>query len=296
MSDHTFKLSSGRTLGYAEFGDPRGRVLFYFHGWPSSRLQGELMDEVGKKRCLRIIAPDRPGIGLSEFDPNRNLTDWPHVMRELAAHVGAEKFYVLGVSGGGAYALVCAHAMPERLLGASVVCGAPPLREVGTDGLFWAYNLARWAQKYLPFILRPGLRISGWIAGRKITQWPQNFLARFYAAEDCRALQDERHHRVMMGSGRVALLGNVAGVRHDGTIYESDWGFKLADINYPVHFWHGDEDWNIPLALAQKAAAQMPNATFKVTPKAGHYSLPLLRCDEIVEELLKCSPDAPNIL
>ncbi len=288
MSEHTFKLSSGRTLGYAEFGDPQGRPLLYFHGWPSSRLQGEIMDEVGRRRGLRIIAPDRPGIGLSEFDPDRKLTDWPAVIRELAAHVGAEKFYVFGVSGGGAYALVCAHVMPERLLGASVVCGAPPLHEVGTAGLFWAYNLGRWVKKYLPFLLKPGLRLSGWVAGGKINEWPQNFLSRFYAAEDRRALQDQRLHRIMMMSGREALMGNVQAVRHDGTIYELDWGFKMADILYPIQFWHGAEDWNIPLALAQKAAAQMPNAIFKVTPKDGHYSLPLLRCDEIVEELLKC--------
>lgn len=286
MSDHTFKLSSGRTLGYAEFGDPQGQPLFYFHGWPSSRLQGELMDEAGKKHGLRIIAPDRPGIGLSEFQPDRKLADWPPLIRELAAHVGAEKFFILGVSGGGAYALVCAHDMPERLLGVSVVCGAPPLREVGTDGLFWAYKIAGLAQRFLPFTLKPGLRLSGWIAGRKFNQWPQNFLSRFYAAEDRRALQDERLHRIMMFSGREALMGDVASLRHDGTIYGSDWGFKLADIEYPVHFWHGEEDWNIPLALAQKAAAQMPSATFKVTPKDGHYSLPLLRCDEIVQAMM----------
>ncbi len=286
MGDKLFKLSTGRTLGFAEFGDLSGTPLFYFHGWPSSRVQGELMDETGKRRGLRIIAPDRPGIGLSEFHPGRTLTDWPSLMRELAEHVGAEKFYVLGVSGGGPYALVCAHAMPERLLGASVVCGAPSLRSVGTDGLFWAYKLAMWAQHRLPHALWPGLRVSAWVAGRKITQWPQTFLSRFYAAEDRRALQDERMHRIMMQSGREALLGNVSALRLDGMIYQSDWGFDLGEIQMPVRFWHGDEDWNIPLGLAQKTAALVPGAIFTVTPKDGHYSLPLLRADEIVAAMM----------
>jgi pimeloyl-ACP methyl ester carboxylesterase len=285
MADQTFKLSTGRTLGYAEFGDPRGTPLFYFHGWPSSRLQGELFDETGKRRGLRILAPDRPGIGLSNFQPGRTLADWPVLMGELAERVGAEKFYVLGVSGGGPYALACAHAMPERLLGAAVVCGAPSLRIVGTAGLFWAYKLGLWAQHRVPFALRPGLRVAGWIAGRKLTQWPQNWLSRLYAAEDRRALQDERMHRIMMQSGRQALLGDVRALRLDGLIYSSDWGFDLGEIRLPVRFWHGDEDWNIPLALAQKTAALVPNAVFKVTPKDGHYSLPILRADEIVGEL-----------
>lgn len=285
MADKTLKLSTGRTLGYAEFGDPRGTALFYFHGWPSSRLQGELLDEAGKRRGLRVISPDRPGIGLSDFHPGRTLADWPPLLRELAEEVGAEKFYVLGVSGGGPYSLVCAHAMPEQVLGASVVCGAPSLRIAGTDGLFWAYKLGLWAQHHLPFTLRPGLRLAGWIAGRKITQWPQNWLSRLYAAEDRRALQDERMHRIMMQSGREALLGDVRALRLDGMIYSSDWGFDLGEIQIPVRFWHGDEDWNIPLALAQKTAAQVPNAIFRITPRDGHYSLPLLRADEIVAEM-----------
>ncbi|MCE9518413.1 MAG: alpha/beta hydrolase [Verrucomicrobia bacterium] len=285
MGDKVFKLSTGRALGYAEYGDPTGAPLFYFHGWPSSRVQGELLDETGKRRGLRIIAPDRPGIGLSEFHPGRTLADWPSLVRELAEQVGAEKFYVLGVSGGGPYALACAHAMPERLLGVSVVCGAPSLRNVGTDGLFWAYKLAMWVQHRVPFALRHGLRVSAWVAGRKITQWPQNFLSRFYAAEDRRALQDENMHRIMMQSGRIALLGNVSALRLDGMIYQSDWGFDLGEIQMPVRFWHGDEDWNIPLGLAQKTAALVPGAIFKVTPKDGHYSLPILRADEIVQQM-----------
>ncbi|HCN76497.1 MAG TPA: alpha/beta hydrolase, partial [Verrucomicrobiales bacterium] len=103
MADHTLTLSNGLTLGYAEYGDPAGAVMFYFHGWPSGRVQGELMHEAGLKFGLRIIAPDRPGIGLSDFQPRRRLLDWPPVLEELAAHAGAEKFHVLGWSGGGPY-------------------------------------------------------------------------------------------------------------------------------------------------------------------------------------------------
>ncbi len=70
-----------------------------------------------------------------------------------------------------------------------------------------------------------------------------------------------------MQSGRAALLGDVRALRHDGLIYTSDWGFDLREIRLPVRFWHGDEDWNIPLALAQKTAALLPHAIFKVTPE-----------------------------
>jgi pimeloyl-ACP methyl ester carboxylesterase len=286
MADSLIKLSSGRMLGFAEYGDPKGAPMFYFHGWPSSRLQGELMDETGKKLSLRIIAPDRPGIATSQFHPGRTLGDWPPLLMDLAAHLGVEKFHVLGVSGGGPYALVTAYAMPDRLLSAGVVCGAPPLREVGTEGLFWLYKVAMWAQRRLPFTVPPGLRIGGWIAGRRSNQWPQSWLSRFYAEADRSALQDPRLYRIMMESSRAALLADANAVRWDGNLYTADWGFNLADIRFPVRFWHGDDDWNIPIALAEKAAARIPGARFKVCPRDGHFSLPLLRSEEIASELL----------
>ena len=35
-TDNTIQLKDGRTLGYAEYGDPKGKPIFFFHGWPGS--------------------------------------------------------------------------------------------------------------------------------------------------------------------------------------------------------------------------------------------------------------------
>ena len=286
MADHLITLSSGRKLGYAEYGDPGGALAFYFHGWPSSRLQGELMDAVGKARGLRVIAPDRPGIGTSDFHAERTLLDWPPLIEELAAHFNAEKFFVLGVSGGGPYALVCAHSIPQHLLGVAVVCGAPPLKEVGTRELFWVYKLGLWAQRWLPFTLGPGLRLSSWVAARKFDQWPQTWLSGFYSAEDRRAMLNPDKHRIMMESGLIALRSPVRAVRLDGMLYSSDWKFDLGSITKRVRFWHGGQDRNILAVLTQRAADKMPDATFTTFPQDGHYSIALLRMEEIVDAML----------
>jgi len=123
--DHVITLSNGLRLGYAEYGDPRGEVAFYFHGWPSSRLQGCLFDDLAKKHGMRLICPDRPGIGLSDPQPGRTLADWQQTLTELAAHVGADNWHVIAWSGGGPYLLSTALLMPKRLLSASIICGAP---------------------------------------------------------------------------------------------------------------------------------------------------------------------------
>ena len=116
MKDASLTLSSGLRLCYAEFGDPEGVPTFYFHGWPCSRLHAWTMHEAALKQGIRLICPDRPGLGLSDDHPERQLLDWPPVVEELANHLGWEKFHIIGVSGGGPYALVCAAR------------GCPPLR------------------------------------------------------------------------------------------------------------------------------------------------------------------------
>ena len=284
MPDAILKLNSGRNLGYAEYGDPNGVPLFFFHGWPSSRLQGELLQESALKLGIRVISPDRPGIGLSDFEPNRQLIDWPCVIEELAQHLQFDRFHLLGVSGGGPYALVTARALPHRVLGAGIVCGAPALYEFGKEGLLWVYKLAIWSQRNIPFVLNLSLRTAGWVAGRALNQWPMNWLSKLYSAADREALSNPVNHRLMMASSRQALFGDTQALTHDGLLYCADWGFDRSKITVPIHFWHGDSDANIPLELARKTANAVPGAKFTVTRGDGHFSLPLLRIERILSE------------
>lgn len=50
-------LSSGRRLGYAEFGDPTGAPVLSFHGTPSSRLDAELFAEAATAAGVRSPPP-----------------------------------------------------------------------------------------------------------------------------------------------------------------------------------------------------------------------------------------------
>jgi pimeloyl-ACP methyl ester carboxylesterase len=265
--------------------------MFYFHGWPSSRLQGELMDAVGKRRGIRVVAPDRPGIGLSEFHPGRTLLDWPAVLSELAAHLGWVNYHVLGVSGGGPYVLACAYAMPERLLSAGVICGAPPLREVGTQDLMWTYRLALWGQRRAPLLLAPGLAFSGHLM-RLPAHSP---IMRAYMAGLCerdkQAISNPNLYRILMTSGREGVLSGARRLSADGAIYSSDWGFDLGSICDPIRYWHGGRDKNIPVSMVERFVEKLPAATLKILPDDGHYSLPMLCNEEIVAELHGWAPD-----
>src|SRR5262249_37704143 len=112
--DLTLKLVSGRQLGWAEFGDPAGFPILYFHGLPGSRLEAGLTDDSARRHGARVIAVDRPGFGLSDYEPNRRIMDWPDRVRELVAHLGLERFSIIGVSGGAPYASVCAFQLADQ--------------------------------------------------------------------------------------------------------------------------------------------------------------------------------------
>src|SRR5215207_3519191 len=119
---NTLTLPDGRKLAYAEFGKPDGYPVLYFHGAPSSRLEPLLIgNDTFTEYGLWIIAPDRPGMGGSDFQPKRGFSDWPKDVTCLADALGIKQFAVLGNSGGSAYAAVCAARIPERLRAAVIV-------------------------------------------------------------------------------------------------------------------------------------------------------------------------------
>jgi pimeloyl-ACP methyl ester carboxylesterase len=75
----------------------------------------------GEPSTVRVIAPDRPGMGTSTFEPARRLTDWADDVRQLADSVGLPRFVLAGFSGGGPHALAVAHGLPDRVIAAGCI-------------------------------------------------------------------------------------------------------------------------------------------------------------------------------
>ena len=125
LLNQLFKLPDSRLLGYNEYGMADGRPIFFFHGIPSCRNEWDMWggEELAQKFNLRVIAPDRPGIGLSSFQAGRQINDWVADVTALADELGLERFAVLGYSAGGPYAAVCALKIPERLTTVGIVSG-----------------------------------------------------------------------------------------------------------------------------------------------------------------------------
>jgi len=278
--------SGGRRLCFAEYGDPSGRPLMYFHGWPSSRLQGRILDAEAKRLGLRIVSPDRPGLGRSDFAGKRSLAAWPETVAGLADHVGAETFRVLGVSGGGPYALACAAWLPERAERVSVVCGAPPLAEFADrSDLLWAYRWLLRVRKRAPWLMEAVMAGARKISRLPIDRPPLTWLLQTIPEVDRRAVESAGGYEAFFGSFREGIRQGGRGVVADADVYLDPWELDFSSIRVPVAFWHGALDRNIPIRMAREVAARVPGAATHWFDEEGHYSLPLRKLPEILGEL-----------
>ncbi|MCJ1400457.1 hypothetical protein MMC11_003663 [Xylographa trunciseda] len=122
LTGQVLTLPSDRILSYATCGSPTRPTLFYLHALFGSRIEGAEVHPAALELGICSIAMDRPGIGLSRYDPKRLVVDWAAEVEHLAQHLELKTFRVIGRSGGGADALACANALSrERLLGVGIV-------------------------------------------------------------------------------------------------------------------------------------------------------------------------------
>ena len=122
------RLPDGRCVAIASHGDPQGRPLFLFRGTPGSRLGLHYADGPATERGVRMVCPDRPGVGRSDPYPERTIPGYADDINAWADARGFERFAVLGYSGGAPYALACGAKLRKRVSAVGVAAGAGPPR------------------------------------------------------------------------------------------------------------------------------------------------------------------------
>ena len=274
-------LSDGRRLSFAEFGDRQGKPVFYFHGFPGSRLEAKLADDISWESKVRFIGIDRPGYGCSSFKPVRTFIDWADDVTELANALEIDRFSILGVSGGGHYAAACACKIPDRLDAVGIICGMGP---VDVPDLI----------RGMPWIYRQGLRLAGRLPEIATAMYPFSaFFFRNYpermlsilsgkvAGSDKIALKNKELIQVLSASFREAFRSSLRWPATDVMLYSRPWGFSLKDIDIAVHLWHGEQDRIVPAAMARYLAKIIPDCRATFFADEGHFSIILNRIREI---------------
>jgi len=265
-------VRDGRKLGFAEFGSATGRAIVWFHGTPGARRQiPEDARVLAAANDLRIIGLDRPGIGLSTSHLYSSIYDSVPDIKILLDQLEVERFAVVGLSGGGPYALATAHAMSDRVTVVGILGGVAPNVGEGhiNGGLVGHLATLRCA---LPWARFPLARAFQGLVMALGPVGPQalDVYARFSPEGDRVVLAREEIKAMFLDDLITNSRHAMGAPLNDLILFLRPWGFSVSDIAVPVHWWHGDADRIVPFEHGHHLASLIPGAELYIRHGESH--------------------------
>jgi pimeloyl-ACP methyl ester carboxylesterase len=265
-------VREGRRLSFAEFGDPHGAAVVWMHGTPGARRQVPVEARLfALEHELRIIGVDRPGIGSSTPHLYRDVLDWTGDLVELCDVLGIETLRVIGLSGGGPYALAAGAALPDRVHGVGVLGGVAPTQgpDAISGGLValapYVAPVLSLTRVPLGFVMAQLIRLVRPVAGPIIDGY-----AAVQPRGDKELLARPEFRAMFLDDLLNGARFQVSAPLADVVLFTRHWGFEAADVQVPVHWWHGDSDHIIPHAHGVHLAARLPHAHFSTIHGESH--------------------------
>ena len=284
-------VRDGRRLSFAEFGTPRGAAIIWMHGTPGARRQIPVEARAyAAEHDLRIIGVDRPGIGTSTPYLYANVLDWVGDLELLADTLAVDTMRVIGLSGGGPYALAAGAALPDRVHGVGVLGGVAPTK--GPDAIRGGLvELAPYAAPVLSltrvplgYALAGAIRLIRPLAGPVIDTY-----AALQPRGDKELLAPPELRALFLDDLRNGARFHGGAPQADVILFTRHWGFEAADVTVPVHWWHGDGDHIIPHAHGVHMAARLPDCRFETIPGESHLG-GMGVATEVLRELMDLGP------
>ncbi len=268
--DQNLTLSDGRTVGFIDYGAESGAPVIWCHGGPGSRLEAASAAEAGRALGLRIVGIDRPGYGLSTPRPGRTIADWPPDAVAVADHLGLDRFFTIGMSTGGAYALALAALAAERVTGVVLGCAMtdmrhPPARASmpgpTTAGVWEAPSREAALTLATDLFGGDGAKMMGTLSG----DLPD---------ADRAALTAPAYVAAAAAAQAAMFAHGVQGYVDDRLADGPGWGsFDVGLVACPVVIVHGESDTVVPVVAARHTAALVPHAELRLHPHLGHFSV-----------------------
>ena len=278
------QTAGSRAVGVYEYGDPHGRPVFALHGTPACGAGFDWTDAPARERGLRVIAPDRPGIGHSDPVAMKSVADYGPELGLLADALGFNRFSLIGYSGGGPYALAAAHRLADRVDAVEIVAGAGEIGAWATfSDLERSDRQMTWLSLHAPVVARAVLRSAdfGSRLAPRVALWSA---ATELPANDRAVLRDLGSPRQALALFTQALAHSSAGVVDDYARLARPWHVALGEISTPVHCWHGTADTLVPLAHTQALLERLPNARLTTWPDEGHLAL-ITHVNDVLEDI-----------
>jgi len=295
-SAHTriMRLPSGRTLSYAEHGDPKGKPLLFCHPITGCRLMLPKDSGMLKKHRLRLIVPDRAGYGLSSPAETDPMQQWLQDMHHFLPLVGIDQYGLIGHSAGGAHAMALASEQPDKVRHLCLISSVAPLSDIeNASELLPVNRMIVHLARNNPCAARSFLKLSLQAALKKPDSYFK-LITNSVPDLDKEVLNNPQLKQLLLDTfSETTRQGNKHLIEE--TMYLSTlWQVRPEQISCPVSIWHGTEDKHAPFSLMQAFSRSLGQVEeTKWYEGAGHYML-FLYWDEIVENLCRKNKNKPK--
>jgi pimeloyl-ACP methyl ester carboxylesterase len=251
-----WRAARGRVLQGWVGGDPAGPLVAVLHGCPDTRHVAMTGDAAARDAGVRLLCVNRPGYGASTPYGSTHAS----VADDLAGVVtdlGVDRFAVLGMSVGSAYAIACAAQHPDRVAALGLVATQPPGRrtesveelvaELGPGFLAWCEQVD------------PRDPDDERLARRWLSMLPQADAA----------LVSSFGPTAIAASVREALA-RPDGYLRDAALLARPWPAEPSDVRAPVRAWFGEDDDRSTPEAAAALLAGFADLEVVVRPRTSH--------------------------
>ena len=279
--------------GIVEFvvdGPEDAQDLLLFHlGTPCAAVPFDGLTRAAAAAGMRTAIYSRPGYGQSTRRAGRIIADEAATSAALADHLGHQRFYTAGWSGGGPMALACAALLPDRVRACLTLGSLAPWHEAGDISAlgFRPEDQQEWEilGSDDPSELIPGFEEA---AANADDRTAESYAAnpRSNAPDRAAILGPGGLGDAIASSMRRAYVTGWHGHYDDNIAEGRPWGFRVADIRVPVVVRQGDEDGWVSIKHGRWLAKTIPGAHGVFPPGGGHTSI-MQPWEDIVGELVE---------
>ncbi|WP_273827295.1 alpha/beta fold hydrolase [Providencia rettgeri] len=231
---HIMTLPDGRQLCWFESGPKTGFPVIFCTGAGMSGNLGFGLDLL-EKYNIRLIVPERAGLGDSTFHAHKSLKSVALDIQALLDNQGIKQFSVLGFSQGGVFAMAVAHyCQPVSL---SIVSGQDQFEHPATRAKLTAdvVNLQEQA-------LNTPENLSDWLQKNVTGEWLLAFVLNCSAEIDQQLYNEEHFLEAYTDCIRRAFSQGNQGYVQDLLLSLQNWEFNPEDITCPTALWYGELD------------------------------------------------------
>jgi pimeloyl-ACP methyl ester carboxylesterase len=254
----TVRTPDGRRVTFCQWGLTDGRPVFFLHGTPGGRLLRHVSGEY-ERTGLRVITYDRPRYGGSTRLPGRSIARAAGDVACIADTLALDSFGVVGVSGGGPYALGVAALLPDRVTRCATIVAGAPYDAEGLDffdGMDEATR-ADWQARVAggeDYPLESYMSMLG-------------SLARFEAE---RGDLPPEVHQMLVQAFHDGLAPGPGGYIDDCLAELRPYGFRIHDVAVPTRVMLARQDDSVPARHGEWLVEHLPQGEL-VWVDGGHF-------------------------